>query len=103
MVTFAVRSTDVGERTATGIRKAAGNDALHVGPFDLADRALIAAFTSARSGSPPERLFSPLPLGRPDPLTGSDHLALQLITAEGGETPPLTQWRRLAGVSAKSA
>ncbi|MFF1601056.1 LLM class F420-dependent oxidoreductase [Streptomyces mirabilis] len=34
---------------------------------------------------------------------GADHLALQLITAEGGETPPLTQWRRLAGVSAKSA
>jgi probable F420-dependent oxidoreductase len=34
---------------------------------------------------------------------GADHLALQLITAEGGETPPLTEWRRLAGVSAKSA
>lgn len=34
---------------------------------------------------------------------GADHLALQLITAEGGETPPLTQWRRLAGVSAKHA
>ncbi|MEU1036951.1 LLM class F420-dependent oxidoreductase [Streptomyces mirabilis] len=34
---------------------------------------------------------------------GADHLALQLITAEGGETPPLTQWRRLAGVSAKRA
>ncbi|MET7854234.1 hypothetical protein ABZT48_40010 [Streptomyces avermitilis] len=28
LVTFAVRSTDVGERTATGIRKAAGNDAV---------------------------------------------------------------------------
>jgi probable F420-dependent oxidoreductase len=37
---------------------------------------------------------------------GADHLALQLITGEGGETPPLTQWRRLAdltGVTAKSA
>ncbi|MFF7476836.1 TIGR03620 family F420-dependent LLM class oxidoreductase [Streptomyces sp. NPDC008092] len=37
---------------------------------------------------------------------GADHLALQLITAEGGETPLLTQWRRLAdltGVTAKSA
>ncbi|MPY52430.1 LLM class F420-dependent oxidoreductase [Streptomyces acidicola] len=36
---------------------------------------------------------------------GADHLALQLITAEGGETPPLNQWRRLAdltGVTAKS-
>ncbi|MFF8027145.1 LLM class F420-dependent oxidoreductase [Streptomyces sp. NPDC007896] len=37
---------------------------------------------------------------------GADHLALQLITAGGGETPPLTQWRHLAdltGVTAKSA
>ncbi|WP_432175581.1 LLM class F420-dependent oxidoreductase [Streptomyces sp. Tue6028] len=37
---------------------------------------------------------------------GADHLALQLITAEGGETPPLSQWRRLAdltGIRAKSA
>ncbi|MEU9286991.1 LLM class F420-dependent oxidoreductase [Streptomyces sp. NPDC048275] len=37
---------------------------------------------------------------------GADHLALQLITSEEGETPPLTQWRRLAdltGVTAKSA
>ncbi|MFF1740140.1 hypothetical protein [Streptomyces mirabilis] len=68
MVTFAVRSTDVGERTATGIRKAAGNDAVHVGPLDLADRTLTAAFTSARSGSLHWRLFRPLPLGRPDPL-----------------------------------
>ncbi|MFE2610528.1 hypothetical protein ACFXDI_46120 [Streptomyces mirabilis] len=68
MVTFAVRSTDVGERTATGIRKAAGNGAVHVGPLDLADRALIAAVTSAWSGSLHWRLFRPLPLGRPDPL-----------------------------------
>ncbi|MEV6537305.1 hypothetical protein AB0M86_48650 [Streptomyces sp. NPDC051639] len=50
MVTFAVRSTDVGERTATGIRKAAGNDAVHVGPLDLADQASIAAFTNAWTG-----------------------------------------------------
>ncbi|MFD3583753.1 hypothetical protein [Streptomyces sp. NPDC058683] len=67
---------------------------------------MIAAFTSAWSGSLHQRLFRPLPLGRPDPLphtAGADHLALQLITAEGGETPPLAQWRRLAGVSAKSA
>ncbi|ADI12438.1 hypothetical protein SBI_09320 [Streptomyces bingchenggensis BCW-1] len=37
---------------------------------------------------------------------GADHLALQLITGEGGESPPLAQWRRLAdltGVTAKSA
>lgn len=34
---------------------------------------------------------------------GADHLTLQLITAVGGETPPLTHWRRLADVSAKSA
>jgi hypothetical protein len=71
LATFAVRGADVGERTATGIRKAAGNDAVHVGPLDLTDRALIAAFTSATSawsGSPHQRLFRPLSLGRPDPL-----------------------------------
>ncbi|WP_406451369.1 LLM class F420-dependent oxidoreductase [Streptomyces sp. NBC_01622] len=34
---------------------------------------------------------------------GADHLALQLITAGGGETPPLTQWRHLADLTAKSA
>ncbi|MFE2489477.1 hypothetical protein ACFXGR_40735 [Streptomyces mirabilis] len=68
MVTFAVRSTDVGERTATGIRKAAGNGAVHVGRLDLADWALIAAVTSAWSVSLHWRLFRPLPLGRPDPL-----------------------------------
>jgi hypothetical protein len=37
----------------------------------FADRALIAAFTSATSawsGSPHQRLFRPLSLGRPDPL-----------------------------------
>ncbi|GAX57388.1 hypothetical protein [Streptomyces olivochromogenes] len=68
MVIFAVRSTDVGEHSATGIRKAAGNDAVHVGPLDLSGRALIAAFTSAWSGSQHQRLFRPLSLGRPDPL-----------------------------------
>jgi hypothetical protein len=34
----------------------------------FADRALIAAFTSAWSGSLHQRLFRPLSLGRPDPL-----------------------------------
>ncbi|MCT9114214.1 hypothetical protein N4G69_53855 [Streptomyces mirabilis] len=71
LATFAVRGADAGERTATGIRKATGNDAVHVGPLDLAHRALIAAFTSATSawsGSPHQRLFRPLSLGRPDPL-----------------------------------
>ncbi|WP_368669286.1 hypothetical protein [Streptomyces hyaluromycini] len=36
----------------------------------------------------------------------ADHLALQLITGEGGERPPLDQWRRLAdliGGTAKTA
>ncbi|GAA3112956.1 SDR family NAD(P)-dependent oxidoreductase [Streptomyces echinatus] len=49
-VTLAVRNTDAGEQTATDIRKATGNDAVHVGRLDLADRASIAAFTSAWSG-----------------------------------------------------
>ncbi|WP_345524355.1 SDR family NAD(P)-dependent oxidoreductase, partial [Streptomyces echinatus] len=44
-VTLAVRNTDAGEQTATDIRKATGNDAVHVGRLDLADRASIAAFT----------------------------------------------------------
>ncbi|MFJ3306717.1 LLM class F420-dependent oxidoreductase [Streptomyces sp. NPDC086549] len=37
---------------------------------------------------------------------GADHLALQIITGEGGATPPRAQWRRLAditGLTAKTA
>nr|WSY48887.1 LLM class F420-dependent oxidoreductase [Streptomyces sp. NBC_00886] len=34
---------------------------------------------------------------------GADHLALQLITAGGSETPPLTQWRHLADLTTKNA
>ncbi|GAA4631200.1 SDR family NAD(P)-dependent oxidoreductase [Actinoallomurus vinaceus] len=49
-VTLAVRNTDAGERTATDIRKATGNDAVHVRPLDLVDQASIAAFTSAWAG-----------------------------------------------------
>ncbi|MET7608247.1 SDR family NAD(P)-dependent oxidoreductase [Streptomyces avermitilis] len=49
-VTLAVRNTDAGERTATDIRKATGNDAVHVGRLDLADQASIAAFTNAWTG-----------------------------------------------------
>ncbi|MER5796120.1 SDR family NAD(P)-dependent oxidoreductase [Streptomyces sp. NPDC001980] len=49
-VTLAVRNTDAGERTATDIRKATGNDAVQVGRLDLADKASISAFTSAWSG-----------------------------------------------------
>ncbi|WP_217554358.1 LLM class F420-dependent oxidoreductase [Streptomyces sp. GbtcB6] len=33
----------------------------------------------------------------------ADHLALQLITGEGGESPPLVQWRRLAGLAGVTA
>ncbi|MFD4597867.1 SDR family NAD(P)-dependent oxidoreductase [Streptomyces sp. NPDC058464] len=49
-VTLAVRNTDAGERTATDIRKATGNDDVHVGRLDLVDRASIAAFTGAWAG-----------------------------------------------------
>ncbi|WP_432175584.1 SDR family NAD(P)-dependent oxidoreductase [Streptomyces sp. Tue6028] len=49
-VTLAVRNTDAGERSATDIRKATGNDVVHVGRLDLADKASITAFTSAWSG-----------------------------------------------------
>ena len=34
---------------------------------------------------------------------GADHLALQLITGEGGQTPPLSGWRRLAEITDVSA
>ncbi|MFJ8009977.1 LLM class F420-dependent oxidoreductase [Streptomyces fagopyri] len=37
---------------------------------------------------------------------GADHLALQIITGDGGETPPRAQWRHLAdivGLGVKSA
>ena len=59
-VTLAVRSTDAGELTATGTRKAAGNDAVHVGPLDLADRAL----TAVRPDRPSERHDTPPGQGR---------------------------------------
>jgi len=49
-VTLAVRNTDAGEQAATGIRKATGNDAVHVGRLDLADKASITAFTSTWTG-----------------------------------------------------
>ncbi|MFE2067432.1 SDR family NAD(P)-dependent oxidoreductase [Streptomyces sp. NPDC059467] len=49
-VTLAVRNTDAGERAATDIRKATGNDAVHVGRLDLADKESIAAFTSTWTG-----------------------------------------------------
>lgn len=49
-VTLAVRNTDAGESTATDIRKATGNDAVHVRRLDLVDQASIAAFTSNWAG-----------------------------------------------------
>ncbi|MER5532914.1 SDR family NAD(P)-dependent oxidoreductase [Streptomyces mirabilis] len=49
-VTLAVRNTDAGESTATDIRKATGNDAVHVRRLDLVDQASIAAFTSSWAG-----------------------------------------------------
>ncbi|WP_432175580.1 hypothetical protein [Streptomyces sp. Tue6028] len=62
------RNTDAGERTATGIRKATGNDAVHAGPLDLADRTSIAALTSTGSGPLHQRLFRPrLCPARPTP------------------------------------
>jgi NAD(P)-dependent dehydrogenase (short-subunit alcohol dehydrogenase family) len=50
-VTLAVRNTDAGERTATEIRDATGNDSVHVRPLDLADPGSVAAF--ARSWTEP--------------------------------------------------
>ncbi|KUN42211.1 SDR family NAD(P)-dependent oxidoreductase [Streptomyces olivochromogenes] len=49
MFRWAVGNTDAGERTATDIRKATGNDAVHVRRLDLVDQASIAAFTSNRA------------------------------------------------------
>ncbi|MEU6194968.1 SDR family NAD(P)-dependent oxidoreductase [Streptomyces sp. NPDC047061] len=47
---LAVRNTDAGERTATDIRKATGNDDVHVARLDLLDRESIAVFTGAWAG-----------------------------------------------------
>jgi NAD(P)-dependent dehydrogenase (short-subunit alcohol dehydrogenase family) len=49
-VTLAVRDTDAGQRTAIEIRRATGNDSVHVSPLDLADPASIAAFTRTWTG-----------------------------------------------------
>jgi NAD(P)-dependent dehydrogenase (short-subunit alcohol dehydrogenase family) len=49
-VTLAVRNTDAGDRTAADITAATGNDAVHVGRLDLADRASVAAFVATWAG-----------------------------------------------------
>jgi NAD(P)-dependent dehydrogenase (short-subunit alcohol dehydrogenase family) len=49
-VTLAVRDARAGERTAAAIKATTGNDAVHVAPLDLADRASVRAFTDAWSG-----------------------------------------------------
>jgi NAD(P)-dependent dehydrogenase (short-subunit alcohol dehydrogenase family) len=43
-VTLAVRNNDAGQRTAADITDRTGNNAVHVGRLDLADRASVAAF-----------------------------------------------------------
>lgn len=49
-VTLAVRNTDAGERTATQISDATGNDAVDARPLDLADPASVAVFAGTWPG-----------------------------------------------------
>jgi NAD(P)-dependent dehydrogenase (short-subunit alcohol dehydrogenase family) len=49
-VTLAVRNTHAGERTATEIREATGNDRVHVRPLDLADLGSVASFARTWNG-----------------------------------------------------
>jgi NAD(P)-dependent dehydrogenase (short-subunit alcohol dehydrogenase family) len=49
-VTLAVRDTVAGRQTAADIRAATGNEAIHVGPLDLADQTSVAAFAADWSG-----------------------------------------------------
>jgi NAD(P)-dependent dehydrogenase (short-subunit alcohol dehydrogenase family) len=49
-VTLAVRNTEAGDRTAADITATTGNDAVHVGRLDLADRASVAAFVATWGG-----------------------------------------------------
>jgi NAD(P)-dependent dehydrogenase (short-subunit alcohol dehydrogenase family) len=49
-VTLAVRDVGAGERAATAISAATGNDDVHVGRLDLADPASVAAFAATWSG-----------------------------------------------------
>jgi NAD(P)-dependent dehydrogenase (short-subunit alcohol dehydrogenase family) len=49
-VTLAVRDTVTGRQTAADIRATTGNDAIHVGPLDLADQTSVAAFAANWSG-----------------------------------------------------
>lgn len=46
-ITLAVRNTDAGAAVAADIIATTANDAIHVAPLDLADRASIAAFVAA--------------------------------------------------------
>ena len=50
-VTLAVRDLAAGERTAGEIIETTGNSGVHVAQLDLADRASVAAFVAAWSGS----------------------------------------------------
>ncbi|WP_433272053.1 SDR family NAD(P)-dependent oxidoreductase [Actinosynnema sp. CS-041913] len=49
-VTLAVRDVDAGRSAAADITATTGNKQVHVAPLDLADRASVAAFTSAWDG-----------------------------------------------------
>ncbi|BCJ34680.1 oxidoreductase [Actinocatenispora thailandica] len=49
-VTLAVRDRAAGERTAADITATTGNDAIRIGPLDLADRASVAAFVAGWQG-----------------------------------------------------
>lgn len=49
-VTLAVRRPDAGEQAATELRKATGNDAIHVARLDVSDLESVRAFTTAWQG-----------------------------------------------------
>ncbi|MER5527226.1 SDR family NAD(P)-dependent oxidoreductase [Streptomyces sp. NPDC002677] len=49
-VTLAVRRPEAGEQVAADLRKATGNDAIHVGRLDVADLDSVRAFTTAWQG-----------------------------------------------------
>jgi NAD(P)-dependent dehydrogenase (short-subunit alcohol dehydrogenase family) len=49
-VTLAVRRPEAGERIASDLRKATGNDAIQVAPLDVADLESVRAFTAAWQG-----------------------------------------------------
>jgi NAD(P)-dependent dehydrogenase (short-subunit alcohol dehydrogenase family) len=49
-VTLAVRNTEAGEETVADIKESTGNDAVHVSPLELVDRASVDSFVGAWDG-----------------------------------------------------